>query len=97
MTRPLRPIAEVAAEVMAEEGVTMIWVGHFGMLDDIYDRAYGPGRDGTRTRTGHPLNKHEAVMAAVRRSPKFERSGFIRSCYASARESRHPTFKLKSS
>lgn len=79
-------IADAAAQVLRERGEDTVWVGKFGLLHDIYERA---GRDGS-----HPLNVHASVMAAVRRSDRFERCGFIRSCYASNRESRHSVFRL---
>lgn len=88
MTDRRKPrLADVAAQVMAERQADQIWCGMFGMLDDIFARARGSG--------SHPVNNHRAVLDAVRRSPRFEHVGYIRSCYVSAQERRHPVWRLK--
>lgn len=64
-------IADALLEVMRENNMTGIDIGDFGILDQAYERAYGPSGSGARTRNPHPMNRHQAVMDAVRRSPKF--------------------------
>lgn len=95
MSKPRIPLADALLQLMVKERYTRIDIGSFGLLEDAYELAYGPGNNGARTRMAHPLNRHAAVMAAVRRSPKFTCTGRIQHCYPSgSRESWHPLYKI---
>lgn len=91
-------IAEALRELMyeqaAEEGRDPydhhIWQGDPNLLQSAYMRARG------RSAHTHPLNDMDAVMAAVRRSPLFERVGTIpaQSRTGMAKEVRYAAYKL---
>lgn len=80
-------IAECAKSVILASGQDYIWAGHFGLCGEAYALSGG--------RVAHPLNRTRAVIQAVRKSPLFYQSGYIRaSDTAGRREILHPVFKL---
>ncbi len=87
-------MGDAAVEVMREQGATQVWVGAYGLWEDIYERRYGEGGSGVRTRCNHPMNRAQAVFDGVRRSALFERAGYIRSIGFSDRERRHPVWRI---
>lgn len=66
-----------------------IWKGNPDLLHEAYERA---GREQT-----HPLNTTDSVISAVRRSPLFERDGYIRAHTRTGveRQVLYATFKLR--
>lgn len=92
--RPVIPIADALLQIMERDGERRVHIGAFGLMDEAYALAYGDGH-GVRTRPSHPMNRHQAVMDAVRRSPKFKRIGSLRHCYGSGGQERlHPFYEI---
>jgi hypothetical protein len=81
-------IAECVRKVILEVDQDYIWAGHFGLCGEAYALSGGS--------VAHPLNRTKAVIDAVRRSPLFYQSGYIRASDTKGRrEILHPVFKLK--
>lgn len=71
----MRSVGQVAVEVMRENGIDSIDMGHYGLLDDIYARCEdeGVGKAGI----SHPLDRHAYVMSRIRKSKLFYNKGYI--------------------
>lgn len=92
-------IAEALRDLLHERAVEQsrdpyqhyVWQGDPDLLQTAYFRARG------RSAHTHPLNDMDAVMAAVRRSPLFERAGRIiaHSRVGMAREVPYTVYKLR--
>jgi hypothetical protein len=68
-------IAAIAKECLAEEGTDFIDMGKYGLLDEIYDRAFKRGI--VKKKINHPLDRQAYIMAQLRKSKQFKRVGYI--------------------
>src|SRR3990172_191985 len=81
---PKKRIGDIALEVMKEENSTWIGYNEFGMLDEVWSRAYRAGivkeigSLGGRLRS-HPINKQNVVLNALDRDERFHKF-YIRCC-----------------
>lgn len=81
-------IAEHLRDEMLAQGISQVWDGDPDVCISAYLRYGG--------KVEHPLDRIKAVLDAARRSPLFERAGYILACDTSGRrEIRHPVFRLK--
>jgi len=85
-TEPRKTIAQHALDYLEETGQDKVWFGRFDSWEEPYSRSGG--------RVAGPSRRYKAVMDALRRSPLFERTGYIRSVgWKGGREVLHPVFK----
>ena len=82
-------ITDIAIEVMRETGAKYIGHNEFGLLDEVWSRAFKLGivkEIGSRGGKGnpHPINKQFVVLSALDKDKRF-RKFFIRCCDRSGR------------
>src|SRR5215212_6657477 len=68
-------IATIAKECLAEEDGKYVDIGKYGLLDEIYDRAFRRGV--VKKRIDHPLDRQAYIMAQLRKSKQFKKVGYI--------------------
>lgn len=80
-------IAECARNEMLRTEREVIWAGEPDLCLAAYELSGG--------RVIHPLDRIQAVINAVRKSPMFKQDGYIRACDSGGRrEVLHPVFML---
>ena len=82
-------ITDIAIEVMREQNAKYIGHNEFGLLDEVWSRAYKLGivkEIGSRGGKGnpHPINRQFVVLSALDRDKRF-RKFYIRCCDRSGR------------
>lgn len=92
-------IGDIAIEVMQEEHANWIGYNEFGLLDEVWSRAFKAGivkQVGSRggKQQSHPINKQNIVLLALDQDERFHKF-YIRCCDRSGRsERRVREFKL---
>ena len=80
---------EAAIEIMAEDGVDIVWFGEPDVWHGIYERKNGHNNK-------HPMDQWAAVYSALKRSKLFKVGGYIKSPgFTTSREIAHPVFEKR--